>query len=110
MPSVRKTRKLGKHSEKVRNVKVDRYNGLKAMILEANANQKTGDVASINEREENPNSRQAMKASEKSPNPLNRPVLPTQVILNLIKEYDKSFFNRITTVCTWRKRGRGNEE
>ena len=50
MPSVRKTRKLGKHSEKVRNVKVDRYNGLKAMILEANANQKTGDVASINER------------------------------------------------------------
>ena len=50
-----------------------------------------------------------MKASEKSPNPLNRPVLPTQVILNLIKEYDESFFNRITTVCTWRKRGRGNE-
>lgn len=47
MPSVRKTRKLGKHSEKVRNVKVDRYNGLKAMILEANANQKTRDVASI---------------------------------------------------------------
>ena len=58
---------------------------------------------------ENPESKQSMKASEKKKNPLNRAVIATQDILDLIEEYDNSFFTHITAVCSWRIR-RSNEE
>ena len=101
----RKARLQDKKSEKL-----CEYKELKGKILKASAKKKIQldnkllNLLWFGLLAENPESKQSMKASEKKKNPLNRAVLQTQDILDLIEKYDDSFFTRITAVCSWRIR------
>ena len=92
--------------------KLDRYKELKEKISGANAKQKFPlnnvllNLLWFGLLTENPNSKQAMKESEKFRNPRNRAVLPTQDILNLIKEYDGRVFFQPYYYCMYLEKTR----